>query len=70
MNGSGSNLHPEEVGPLSLSDFMERWATSMPGVETPSQDLLKVQRWQWTFRALLGPRCCGCRTSKPLCCFF
>lgn len=44
VNGSGSNVHPDDVGPLSLTDFMERWATSMPGVETPSQDLLKVQR--------------------------
>lgn len=42
-NGGGGSRHPEDVGPLSLSDFMERWATGMPGVETPSQELLKVR---------------------------
>ena len=34
----------EGDGPLSLTlaDFEERWAAAMPGVDTPSQDLLKV----------------------------
>ncbi|CAM9969634.1 unnamed protein product, partial [Laminaria digitata] len=42
-------LHEKEAeaegdGPLSLtlSEFEERWAAAMPGVDTPSQDLLKV----------------------------
>lgn len=30
--------------PLLLSDFMEQWAASMPGVETPDHDLLKVNK--------------------------
>lgn len=49
MDGSGGISHPEDVGPLSLSDFMERWATSMPGVETPSEELLKVCRLVYSF---------------------
>lgn len=43
--GGGVNTgHPDDEGPLPLSEFMERWATSMPGVDTPSRDLLKVLR--------------------------
>ncbi len=43
--GVGANTgHPDDEGPLPLSEFMERWATSMPGVDTPSRDLLKVRR--------------------------
>lgn len=30
--------------PLLLSDFMEQWAASMPGVDTPDHNLLKVNR--------------------------
>ncbi|CAM9664068.1 unnamed protein product [Ectocarpus sp. 6 AP-2014] len=44
MNGGGgggsSSLHGSG-GPISLGEFMDRWAASMPGVDTPSQDLLK-----------------------------
>ncbi|CAM9791138.1 unnamed protein product [Ectocarpus fasciculatus] len=38
--GGGGSLHGGG-GPLSLGEFMDRWAASMPGVDTPSQDLLK-----------------------------
>lgn len=43
MNGGGgsSSLHGTG-GPISLGEFMDRWAASMPGVDTPPQDLLKV----------------------------
>lgn len=40
--GNGNNGINTHDGPLSLSEFTERWATSMPGVDTPSQELLKV----------------------------
>ena len=37
-------MEAENDGPLwlRLSDFEERWAAAMPGVDTPSLDLLKV----------------------------
>lgn len=29
--------------PMTLRDFTEQWASSMPGVDTPSKELLKVR---------------------------
>lgn len=33
----------EHDRPLSLADFVEQWAASMPGVDTPEVSLLKVK---------------------------
>lgn len=48
-NNGGAN---NGDGPLSLSEFTDRWATSMPGVDTPSQDLLKVCKYTAVYQHL------------------